>query len=861
MDIDGYGDFELIGSGGNAHVYRATTIDTDEVVAIKVLYGGGDDAVARRFERERTLMSELDSIANVVPVHTSGVLETGDPFLVMPLFEGGSLEDQVDTGPVPWRQAVELTKTIADSIALAHAKRILHLDIKPANVLLDDTGEPWLADFGIAETMGPTVSMSAKMMTPAYTPPERVAGGKPSEQTDTYGVVATLFALLSGRQPYVTDKTTNAIAVAQAVQNDPLAIEWVGDVPESVRNLLLRGMAKDPNDRPRSAIELVGLLEDVLEGRDVAPLDSPSSIQTAETIIDPDLGTQDAEGSQVLQSSEESSGGPNPLKVLVPLGVVGLAVLVGFFVFNGGDGGDADAQTASSGAVIDQGVAEASVTNDSAVDDEPDAVAPIASFEVSATDVEPGATVNFRDTSDGDVSTVDWFISDGREASGSTLTRAFPDPGRYNVELTVTGPGGTDTASQEIRVGDDAAEAEQVDPPPRPDNIGCQFVSEEEVWWVFSALPALVDTYEIELDGGVRRDLTDQPRPFVLDDGELVRIIAVGPGGEVPATVGSCESHGGVSLALGGPAVPTNIRCEFHDHFWRDGGLTWSETWSWDPGDNTDGFLLKYNRSGVDEFVDVGSETSQTNADVNGGANQGFALKGIVSVGDDVERELPIGNCGQMGGTGWPDPLPAPPAIDVSQRVTSRNIGDTFLRFSFGPDVASGYTATVSSGGAVVTTLTGEAQAGQEIDEMVEDLQPGTDYLIAVSLTGETDIELSPVVVRTSGEQPELASERVSLSEVEVVDARQDRIQLNFYSNICANASFEIRSLDGAVVGTNAGLDSGCSTSHHAVPGFWTDALEPSTTYEIELQVEADGAGLGGDNIATETLTITTAEA
>ena len=307
MQLDGFDGLELVGSGGNAHVYQASQSGTEEVVAVKILRGGGDEAVTRRFERERHLMNQLETIANVVPVYDAGITDSGDPYIVMPLYSGGSLQDRIADGPMEWRDAVEVTKTLAESIALAHAKRILHLDIKPANVLLNDEGTPWLADFGIAEMMGHTASMSAKMMTPAFTPPERLDGKKPGEQTDLYGLTATLYALLTAHAPYVTEGMTGPMGVMMAILREPLNLDLLPEeTPGPVRNLLLLGMAKDPDDRPRSAIELVGLLEGVLNGESV-PLPASLVADSADTR---DSSFDTVEG-LTSPGATVATGGPN----------------------------------------------------------------------------------------------------------------------------------------------------------------------------------------------------------------------------------------------------------------------------------------------------------------------------------------------------------------------------------------------------------------------------------------------------------------------------------------------------------------------------------------------------------------------
>ncbi len=273
MQLEGYEDFQIIGSGGNAHVYRARSLRTGDDVAVKILRGAGDSAVNRRFERERQFMADLGEIDGVVPVLESGTTTEGDPFLVMPLYTGGSLQTELEKAPLPWRESVEIARQISDALTIAHDRRILHLDVKPANVLLDADGQPWLADFGIAETVGSTASMSAAMITPSFTPPERLRNTKPSEHTDIYGVCAMLFALVAGGAPFGSgNNNTTPAAVMLSVLSDPVPVERLPpETDPHLVNLLRRGLAKNIDERPQSARELSRLLTDVLEGRMVTP--------------------------------------------------------------------------------------------------------------------------------------------------------------------------------------------------------------------------------------------------------------------------------------------------------------------------------------------------------------------------------------------------------------------------------------------------------------------------------------------------------------------------------------------------------------------------------------------------------------
>lgn len=758
MELDGYSEFSLIGSGGNAHVYRAWSDALDQQVAVKILRGAGDDAVNRRFERERKLMAELEDIDGVVPILDSGVTPGGDPYLAMPVYEGGSLQTRLSEDPLEWELAVDLVRTVAHALASAHSKRILHLDVKPANVLLDDQGSPWLGDFGIAEMMGSTASMSAAMMTPAYTPPERLRDAKPSEQTDIYGMGATLFALLSGTAPFGSEDNTNPASVMMSVLNDPVPVDRLPHrTPEALTNLVLRCMSKNASERPSSAEEMIAFLDVVTEGGEVlAPpsiaehddhLTVAVGMDTDDLTVarntagfsyqQSDVTTQAADLGQRLQV-EEDEGRKKGVWVLAAAALVAVIGLGAGSVlaFGGGDdpvlstastdgaaqsSTDTDPETESeesilpevAGVVVDDQVVESE--DEEPADDEdasfgsageastastaattrgtvapattsaprttaapgttattaaPGTTAssattastgttakpstpPNANFDASTLSVQAGGTATFTDRSTGEVSSISWAFSDGGSSTGSSATHRFSSAGTVTVTMTAKGPGGSDTATKSVTVT-----AVPVDPPPRPDNEGCQYLGNDvDVQWAFSPLPALVDTYVIEYSNGSRQDIGDQPGPFTTTDNALRKIIAVRDGVENALTVGSCEQHGGTKPVVGAPGLAQSVRCRFHDFFFNDAGVyTWSETWNWVAGADTTSFTMVINQDGSILNVNNGANTSHTTVGVNGQPNSGRSVKGIISNGPGGSTTLTIANCGAMNGTGWQAP-------------------------------------------------------------------------------------------------------------------------------------------------------------------------------------------------------------
>ncbi|MGH1490478.1 MAG: protein kinase domain-containing protein [Acidimicrobiales bacterium] len=287
LGIDGLEDVEQIGTGGSSRVYRARQVDLDRIVAVKVLNPGHDQGVSKRFDRERKAMGRLSLHEGIVPVYSSGLTAHSEPYLVMPYYANGSLQDQIDAGAMEWQTAVSYIDVAAETIAAAHDEGVVHLDLKPANILLTNQGAPRIADFGIAKlTSGQGASAGTTggaAFTPAYSAPETFLDGETGPPSDVYGLGATLWALLVGHPPFLTPgDDTNLMAVIGRVVNNP-----VGDLrhftPEQVCNVIERAMAKEPEDRYQSAREFSTALKNAAAASSADF--EPAAVETPGTML------------------------------------------------------------------------------------------------------------------------------------------------------------------------------------------------------------------------------------------------------------------------------------------------------------------------------------------------------------------------------------------------------------------------------------------------------------------------------------------------------------------------------------------------------------------------------------------------
>jgi serine/threonine protein kinase len=261
---------ERLGEGGMAVVYKAYDTRLERDVAVKIIRSGAFPIdllhdVLKRFEREAKSLARL-SHPNIVKVHDYGEHE-GSPYLVMEYLPGGTLK-KILGKPIAWQDAARLLLPIARGLVYAHQHGILHRDIKPANILITDSGEPMLSDFGIAKILEgeqSTVLTGSGMAigTPEYMAPEQWTGST-SLQSDLYSFAIMFYEMIAGRKPYVAD-TPAAILIKQATEPLPRPSQFVANVPEAVEKLLIKALAKDPENRYPSMGDFVSALEDLLK--------------------------------------------------------------------------------------------------------------------------------------------------------------------------------------------------------------------------------------------------------------------------------------------------------------------------------------------------------------------------------------------------------------------------------------------------------------------------------------------------------------------------------------------------------------------------------------------------------------------
>ncbi|MFZ0902460.1 MAG: serine/threonine-protein kinase PknH/PknJ [Mycobacterium sp.] len=276
---------ELLGRGGMGEVWRAHDTDTDRIVAVKVLptHLSEDEEFQRRFRREAHAAARLNN-PHVIPIHNYGEID-GRLYVDMRLIEGRDLETVLADGPLDPARAVRIIDQVARALHAAHKVGLIHRDIKPSNILLDADDFAYLIDFGIARAIDETrMTKSGNTIgTFAYIAPERLdARAEEDGRADIYSLACVLYECLTGQPPFPGDSMAHLVT-AHLTTPPPRPSTAQPNVPSGVDNVIATGMAKDPNHRYATTIELADAARDAITDPIGRPTPTPTQPPTEQT--------------------------------------------------------------------------------------------------------------------------------------------------------------------------------------------------------------------------------------------------------------------------------------------------------------------------------------------------------------------------------------------------------------------------------------------------------------------------------------------------------------------------------------------------------------------------------------------------
>jgi hypothetical protein len=259
--LGGYRIKAVLGSGGMGVVYEATQLSLERTVALKVIapHLSQDAAFRERFSREAMLQAALEH-PNVVTVYEAGESEAS-LFLAMRLVQGSDLKRMLAHGPLEPPRALALLEQIASALDAAHESGLVHRDVKPQNILVDDQDRAFLSDFGLIKRPGEgTTGTGGHLGSLDYVPPEQIRGEPLSPASDVYALTAVLYESLVGAVPFPRDAEA-AVLYAHLADPAPRVTEGRPDLPRGLDDVIARGLAKSPADRPPSAGGLIAEAE------------------------------------------------------------------------------------------------------------------------------------------------------------------------------------------------------------------------------------------------------------------------------------------------------------------------------------------------------------------------------------------------------------------------------------------------------------------------------------------------------------------------------------------------------------------------------------------------------------------------
>jgi serine/threonine protein kinase len=258
--IEGYSDLTKIGAGGFSVVYRAHELAMNRMVAVKVLNSGLTTESERRvFERECKALGQLDH-PDIVRVYRSAYTSEDRPCIVMELYESNFREVLSSTGALPAATLLDVGVRMAVALHVAHTKGMLHRDVKPHNIFRSRYGDPALGDFGISTVIGERTQSGPGGLSIAYAAPELLEEDVIGPATDVYALAATLYHLASGTPPFDASDLRHTVRKILTEDAPPVGRQ---DLPAGFDRVIRTALAKDPAQRPASALVFAEMLREV----------------------------------------------------------------------------------------------------------------------------------------------------------------------------------------------------------------------------------------------------------------------------------------------------------------------------------------------------------------------------------------------------------------------------------------------------------------------------------------------------------------------------------------------------------------------------------------------------------------------
>lgn len=267
--IAGYEIETVVGSGGMGVLYRARQLRLDRPVALKLVEPevAGEPLVRERLRREARTVAALDH-PNVVPLYEAGE-EDGTVYIVTRWVEGTELGALIRRdGPLEPGRAARIAAQIASALEVAHESGLIHRDVKPSNAIVTADDHVYITDFGLtkrADSLSGFTAAGQMLGTIDYVAPEQIEGGEASARGDVYGLACVLFEMLTGAAPFAGHGGGMAKMWAHLNAEPPSVRQQRPDVPPALDDLIRRGLAKQPGDRPSAAAFGADALEAVGE--------------------------------------------------------------------------------------------------------------------------------------------------------------------------------------------------------------------------------------------------------------------------------------------------------------------------------------------------------------------------------------------------------------------------------------------------------------------------------------------------------------------------------------------------------------------------------------------------------------------